>query len=67
MSFIADFFKQIFYLGQPDDSTLPSQGTVTPDPDFNVDRDVLILDKAIKAKGEIDIHTHACTQQSTCV
>uniref|UniRef100_A0A8C7MLC7 Annexin n=1 Tax=Oncorhynchus kisutch TaxID=8019 RepID=A0A8C7MLC7_ONCKI len=51
MSFIADFFKQIFYLGQPDDSTLPSQGTVTPDPDFNVDRDVLILDKAIKAKG----------------
>uniref|UniRef100_A0A8C8K537 Annexin n=1 Tax=Oncorhynchus tshawytscha TaxID=74940 RepID=A0A8C8K537_ONCTS len=51
MSFIADFFKQIFYLGQPDDSTLPSQGTVTPDPDFNVDRDVLILDKAINAKG----------------
>ncbi|XP_023835059.1 annexin A1 [Salvelinus sp. IW2-2015] len=51
MSFIAAFFKQIFYLGQPDDSTLPSQGTVTPDPNFNVDGDVLILDKAIKAKG----------------
>uniref|UniRef100_A0A4W5KNN5 Annexin n=1 Tax=Hucho hucho TaxID=62062 RepID=A0A4W5KNN5_9TELE len=51
MSFIAAFFKQIFYLGQPDDSTLTSQGTVTPDPNFNVDGDVLILDKAIKAKG----------------
>ncbi|XP_045560173.1 annexin A1-like [Salmo salar] len=51
MSFIAAFLQQTVYLGLPDDSTLPSQGTVTPDPNFNVERDVLILVKAINAKG----------------
>uniref|UniRef100_A0A673VVW5 Annexin n=1 Tax=Salmo trutta TaxID=8032 RepID=A0A673VVW5_SALTR len=51
MSFIAAFLQQTVYLGLPDDSTLPNQGTVTPDPHFSVDGDVGILDKAIKAKG----------------
>ncbi|XP_046871904.1 annexin A1a [Hypomesus transpacificus] len=56
MSFIQEFLKQTVYLGMPDDSTLPNEGTVKPDPHFSASGDAGILDKAIKAKG-VDEHT----------
>ncbi|XP_062307206.1 annexin A1a [Osmerus eperlanus] len=56
MSFIQEFLKQTVYLGMPDDSTFPNEGTVKPDPHFSASGDAGILDKAIKAKG-VDEHT----------
>jgi len=51
MSFIQEFLQQTVYLGMPDESTLPNEGTVTPNPHFNASGDVGILEKAIKTKG----------------
>jgi len=51
MSFIQEFLQQTVYLGMPDESTLPNEGTVTPNPHFSASGDVGILDKAIKTKG----------------
>jgi len=51
MSFIQEFLQQTVYLGMPDESTLPNEGTIIPCPTFNASGDVGILDKAIKTKG----------------
>ncbi|KAM4617000.1 annexin A1a [Polymixia lowei] len=51
MSFIQAFLQQTVYLGLPDDSTLPNEGTVTPAQHFSPTGDAGVLDKAIKTKG----------------
>ncbi|KAM6965201.1 annexin A1a [Aplochiton taeniatus] len=51
MSFIHAFLEQSVYMGMPDDSTLPNEGTVLPYPQFSASGDAGVLDKAIKAKG----------------
>lgn len=49
---------------------LSNQGTVTASPNFNPSEDVAVLDKAIKAKGEVTMNTwsvceHAVSSEST--
>ncbi|XP_029019619.1 annexin A1a [Betta splendens] len=51
MALFQSFFEQAVYLGMPDDSALPKEGTVTASVGFNANADVAALDKAIKAKG----------------
>ncbi|KAF1389778.1 hypothetical protein PFLUV_G00077070 [Perca fluviatilis] len=51
MSFIQAFLQQTVYMGMPDDSALPREGTVTPAVNFSASGDAAVLDKAIKAKG----------------
>ncbi|XP_029916808.1 annexin A1a isoform X3 [Myripristis murdjan] len=51
MSLFSEFLQQAVYLGLPDDSTLPNEGTVTAAPNFSPNGDAGVLDKAIKVKG----------------